>query len=92
MFFGLGGCVHDSQHQFHSALRTQENSKEFKKTPESFLKSIMLGKLKMDIEHFQNGKDGGASNPEDPSNIVLEILNMGLISSNNERKYLGNLE
>ncbi len=47
----------------------------------------------MDIEHFEKWRRRGPDNPEDPSNVFWETLNVGSISSRkHEMGILGNLE
>ena len=46
------------------------------------LKNTIWGNLKiMEFEHFEILERQGPTNPEDPFNEILKILNMGLLSS-----------
>ena len=73
------GRDHGPQNQLFLTLEPPNYFKECKKNPESFFQNIVTGNLNIsEIEHFEKT---GAEHPEDPSNTLLTILNMGSISS-----------
>ena len=75
------GRDHDSQKQLYLISGTPNDSKQWKKHPESFLNNIIFGNLKnLEIEHFQNFGNAGPDKSDGPPNKFLKNLNMGPIS------------
>ena len=94
MVFWPSGRDHDSQNQLYLFWRTPRYFKNIRKMPNLFWEILFweISAFSMEIDNFQKKwKRRRPTNPDDPSDELFRILNMGSISIKNMRWKFGTM-
>ena len=89
--FGISGRVPGSQNQLFLSLETPGYLNKIKKNPIRFLEILIYKSQSSDNSNFSIF-ERAPTNPDEPSNEILNILEMGPISIKMHEMEIGNME